>query len=401
VTADARPLRVLELRSTAGQGGGPERALLLAATAAAAMTRGEGEVAGGALIETLCFLRRRGQEELQFHRRALELGADSHVVEEDGAIDLRTLGRLRQLARERSIDIVHAHDYKADFYATLLARLEGAKAVATVHGWPVRTLRERAVYYPADRRLLRRFALVFAVSEDLREQLIAAGVEAGRIETLPNAVDVDLFRPDATRRAKVRGEWGVGENEKVIGSLGRLDPEKRPDLLIEAFATVAARLPGARLVIAGGQARGTSIESLAQRHGVAERVLVLGHRPDAEDVLRGFDVFVQASDSEGSPYSLLEAMASGTPVVATAVGDVPSIIRGSVDGLLVPKGDAAALAAAIEEIVRSPVVARSRAEAARARITAERSLAARNARVFDRCRRLLAPARLAGAPPLI
>ena len=397
MTAAARPLRVLELRSTAGQGGGPERAVLLAATAAAAARRGD----GAELIETLCFLRRRGQEELQFHRRALEIGADSHVIEEDGAIDLSTLGRLRQLAREREIDIVHAHDYKADFYATLLARLEGAKAVATVHGWPVRTLRERVVYYPADRRLLRRLALVFAVSAELRDQLVAAGVEPGRIETLPNAVDVELFRPDAARRAKVRGEWGVGENERIVGSLGRLDPEKRPDLLVEAFARVATRLPGARLVIAGGQARGTSIESLAERHGVSDRVLVLGHRSDAEDVLRGFDVFVQASDSEGSPYSLLEAMASGAPVVATAVGDVPTVVRSGVDGLLVPKGDVAALAAAIEETVRSHAAARARADAGRARVAAERSLTARNAQVLARYRRLLDPARLAGAPPLI
>ena len=393
--AAARTLRVLELRSTAGQGGGPERALLLAASARAA----DGD--GAALVETLCFLRRRGQDELQFHRRAIELGADSHVIEEDGAVDLRTLGRLRQLARERSIDIVHAHDYKADFYATLLARLEGAVPVATVHGWPVRTLRERVVYYPADRRLLRRFALVFAVSVELHDRLIAAGVEAGRIETLPNAVDVDLFRPDAERRTKVRTEWGVADDEVVIGSLGRLDPEKRPDLLIESFAAVAARVPRARLVIAGGQARGTSIRSLAERHGVLDRTLVLGHRPDAEDVLRGFDAFVQASDSEGSPYSLLEAMASGTPVVATAVGGVPSMVSAGEDGLLVPKGDASALAAAIEEILRSPAAARARASAARARIAAERSLVARNARVLERYRHLLGPARLAGVGALI
>jgi len=301
---------------------------------------------------------------------------------------------------------VHAHDYKADFYATLLARFERVTPVATVHGWPVRTRRERFLYYPADRRLLQAFPLVIAVSAETHDQLVAAGIVAERIETLPNAVDVDLFRPDPDRRARVRAEWEVGDNELVVGSLGRLDPEKRPDLLVEAFALVAARRLEARksrvrLVIAGRRARGIAIESLAERAGVLDRCVLLGHRPDAEDVLRGFDVFVQSSDSEGSPYSLLEAMASGTPVVATAVGDVPALVRPGTDGLLVRRGDAAALAAAIEETLDAPEAARARAEAARARVVAERSLRAREARMLERYRRLIEPARLAGSPPLI
>jgi glycosyltransferase involved in cell wall biosynthesis len=381
---------VLELRSTAGQGGGPERALLLAAAAARdAARRAAAERDGAAVIETLAFLRRRGEDELQFHRRALELGADSHVVEEGGAIDLRTLGRLRRLTRERSIDIVHAHDYKADFYGTLLARLEGTTPVATVHGWPVRTRRERFVYYPADRRLLRSFPLVFAVADDLRDRLLAAGAESSRVVTLPNAVDVEVFRPDAARRARVRAEWGVAEREPVIGTLGRLDSEKRPDLLVEAFAAVAERWPRARLVIAGGRSRGTPIESMVERLGLRDRCLLLGHRADAEDVLRGFDVFVQASDSEGSPYSLLEAMATATPVVATAVGDVPGLLQSEIEGLLVSPGDAVALAGAIEASLRSPDAAARRADAARARVIAERSLRVREERLAEGYRAVL------------
>jgi glycosyltransferase involved in cell wall biosynthesis len=274
--------------------------------------------------------------------------------------------------------------------------------VATVHGWPVRTRRERFVYYPADRRLLRSFPLVFAVADDLRDRLLAAGVEANRVVTLPNAVDVEVFRPDATRRARVRAEWGVAEREPVIGTLGRLDSEKRPDLLVEAFAAVAARRPEAKLVIAGGRSRGTPIESMVERLGLGDRCLLLGHRADAEDVLRGFDVFVQASDSEGSPYSLLEAMASGTPVVATAVGGVPAMVQAGVEGLLVSPGDAGALADAIDETLRSPDAAARRADAARVRVAAERSLRAREERLAERYRAVLdARPRLASPSPLI
>ena len=374
-----RAIRVLELRSTTAQGGGPERAILLAAAAAAAQD----------VEETLCFLRRRGQDPLWVHRRALELGTESHVVEERCALEPRTLGRLRRLVRERDVQLVHSHDYKADLYGFVLARLEPVIPVATAHGWPVRTRRERAVYYPADRRLLASFPLVFAVSAGIRDRLLAVGASAGEVETLPNAVDIDVFRPDPAARARIRREWGVRDGERVIGSLGRLDPEKRHDLLLEAFAVVAAARSEARLVVAGAGSRGARLEEEARQRGLQGRCLVLGHRPDAEDVHRGFDVFVQASDSEESPYSLLEAMATETPVIATAVGDTRDLVRDRVDGLLVSPGDAAALARALAETLSDLAAARRRAEAARARVCAERSLAARQTRVVERYRRLL------------
>ncbi len=206
---------------------------------------------------------------------------------------------------------------------------------------------------------------------------------------LPNAVDVEMFRPDPESRARVRSEWAVADDARVIGSLGRIDPEKRPDLLVQAFAAVAASHPAARLVVAGAGSRGGRLEEEARRLGVLDRCLLLGHRADAEDVLRGFDVFVQASDSEGSPYSLLEAMASGTPVVATAVGGTPTLVRDGLDGLLVGPGDAGALARAIEETLRSPDAAALRAESARTRVVGERALRAREERVAGHYRRLL------------
>ncbi len=137
-------------------------------------------------------------------------------------------------------------------------------------------------------------------------------------------------------------------------------------------------------------ARGArQLEDETNRRGVRDRCLALGHRADAEVVHRGFDVFVQASDSEGSPYSLLEAMATGTPVIATAVGGMPELVRDGVDGLLIEPGDARALASAIEETLGSPEAAARRAASARARVCAERSLRAREERMAEHYRRLL------------
>jgi glycosyltransferase involved in cell wall biosynthesis len=245
---------------------------------------------------------------------------------------------------------------------------------------------------------LRSFARVFAVSDDLRESLVAAGADASRVETLPNAVDVETFRPDAAARAKMRREWSVGNGERVIGSLGRLDPEKRLDLLIEAFAVLAKSRPELRLVIAGTGSLAAELEADGRRRGVADHCRFLGHRADAEDVLRGYDVFVQSSDTEGSPYSLLEAIASGVPVVATAVGGTPALVRDGVEGLLVPPGDASALARAMDEALSSPEAAERRANAAQARVAAERSLTAREEHLAARYRDILDGGRALRAP---
>lgn len=374
------PLRVLELRSTAGQGGGPETGILLTAVHARPQR----------VEETLCFLRRRGDVELWAHRRAGELGVASFLIEERGAFDLRTLPRLRRLVRERRIHIVHGHDYKADFYASLLGRTEAVIPVASAHGWPQRTHRERLVYYPAEKRLLARFPLVVADSEPLRQELLAHGARPEAVETLPNAVDTEVLRRDAQVRERMRREWRAAGRASVVGTVGRLDAEKRPDLLLAAFSELRGRGLDALLVVAGSGGLASDVEEDARRQGLSRHCRFLGHRLDAADVHQGFDVFVQASDTEGSPHALLEAMALEIPVVATRVGGVPDIVESGVHGLLVPPGDPGALARAIEETLADPEAARRRAREARSRVEAHHSFARRQRRIEDLYERLAA-----------
>jgi glycosyltransferase involved in cell wall biosynthesis len=155
------------------------------------------------------------------------------------------------------------------------------------------------------------------------------------------------------------------------------------------------------LVVAGGGPLAARLEHDARRLAIFDRCRFLGHRADAEDVHRGFDVFVQTSDTEESPYSLLEAIASGTPVVATAVGGTPAAVRDRVDGLLVAPGDARALARAIEETLASPAAAAGRAASARARVTAERSLRAREEHLAEHYRVVLDGRPRLAAPPTV
>jgi glycosyltransferase involved in cell wall biosynthesis/GT2 family glycosyltransferase len=364
------PIRVLELRSVFGTGGGPEKTILLGAARA--------DPARFAV--TVCYVRDARDPVFAIGERAAPLGVDYVEVVERGSFDPSIIGALRRLIRRRRIDILHAHDYKTNVLALLLARLEGLVPLTTAHGYTGNSRRERSLYYPLDKRILRSFPLVIAVSEDLRETAIAHGARPGRVRTVLNGIDHERFRRDRSREAAVRASLGVRPGEVVIGSVGRAARQKRFDLLLRAFAEVARRRPGLRLLIAGDGEERPSLERLADDLGVG-RAALLGHRADIAELHHAFDLFVQSSDYEGTPNAVLEAMAFETPLVATTAGGTAQLVEDGVHGLLLAPGDASALARRIEKALADPEGRRRRAEAARARVEGELSFDARMRKV--------------------
>lgn len=159
----------------------------------------------------------------------------------------------------------------------------------------------------------------------------------------------------------------------MIGSVGRLEPQKRFDLLIEAFGALRRTRPDLRLVIAGEGSQRAMLSAMVTRLGLESHCLLAGHRPDVVDVLHAFDLFVHSSEYEGTPNAVLEAMAVEAPVVATTSGGTEQLITHGVHGLLVPINQPGALAAAIEEALSRPDAMATRAQAARARIEGELS----------------------------
>jgi glycosyltransferase involved in cell wall biosynthesis len=377
---------VLELRSATGAGGGPEKTIL-----AGAATHDPERFA-----VTVCYLRNRSDADRSIAARARAAGVDFVTIDERHSLDPAPWHALTRLVRQRQIDIVHAHDHKSDLLALCLGRSSGVVPISTAHGWTGHSRRERYVYYPADRRLLTRFPHVVAVSSDIRARLLEAGADPSRVSTILNGVDHRAFRRNPARREATRRALGLGPADVVIGSFGRLEPQKRYDILIDVCAGLAraqarqggsgsqdpaqAGPPSLKLLIAGD---GSLARDLAAQAAAVmpQGCRLLGHRADVADVMSAFDLFVQSSDYEGTPNAVLEAMAVETPVVATTAGGTGELIADEVHGLLVPCGVPGALRNAIERTLADPDAARTRASAARQHVEQELSFERRMKRL--------------------
>lgn len=265
----------------------------------------------------------------------------------------RALPVLRRMIAQDSydFDLIDAHFYYPDGVAALLlGRWLGKPVVITARGSDLNFYPGR---YPLIRRLIgwaaRRAAASIAVSAALGKVLLELGAIPERVHVLPNGVDLEVFHPPANRDA-LRRIWGL--EGPVLVSVGNLVGLKGHDLVIEALAS----LPGHLLLIAGDGPDRRALETLAGRLGVADRVRFLGrmaHEGLAE--LYGIaDVLILASSREGWPNVLLEAMACGTPVIASNVGGVPEIVTVQPAGLLLPERSATAITVAVRALLTSP-----------------------------------------------
>jgi glycosyltransferase involved in cell wall biosynthesis len=366
-----RRIRVLELRSVLGTGGGPEKTILLGAARA---NRDEFDV-------VVCYIRDRRDGIFHLDTRARALGVDYVEVCELHSFDARIWRQLTRLVRDRQIDIVHAHEHKTDLLALLLAYRTGVVPLSTAHGWTGQSARERRLYYPADRWLLARFPRVIAVSTEIRNTLVEAGANPDKVTVILNSIDPDAFRRSAGRRDLVRTELGFGSEDLVIGAVGRLERQKRFDLLLESFARLAAVRPFLRLVIAGDGSLRADLERQVVQLGLQHCCRLIGHCQDIADLHNGFDLYVQSSEYEGTPNAVLEAMAMETPLVATDVGGTRELAEPDLHGIIVPRAESALLTAAIERALSDPEGCRRRASAARHRIETELSFETRTRRL--------------------
>jgi glycosyltransferase involved in cell wall biosynthesis len=242
--------------------------------------------------------------------------------------------------------VIHGHSSKGGACARLAAMGTRTPVFYTMHGLTTmdRSLSwmKRAVYHLIEFGLSLRTRGIVAVSPEERRQAVRAGLGRSRVRLAPNGVGPF----DGVPRDEARRAIGCDEDAVVFGFVGRLVPQKAPDVLLEAFARVVAVAPHARLAIVGDGPVVTLLRELSRRLGVAEKVFLLGER-DARGVLAGFDVFAMASRKEGLPYVVLEALAAGLPVVATEGCGVEILVDPGVNGAVVPNDDVAGLADAM------------------------------------------------------
>lgn len=280
-------------------------------------------------------------------------GVEVEVLDRQPGVDVRVSLRLAAALRRRGIRVVHAHQYTPFFYSALAKmRLLGALGVIlTEHGrhFPdVVGARRRTVNRVCLSRLADRVNAVCAFSADALAR--HDGFPRERIEVIPNGVDFRSEEYAGTRRV-ARVLAGLPPFGRVIVSIGRFHPVKDHETLIRGFAHVRDRLPDVGLLLAGdGPLRG-QIEALVDRLRLSDRVRFLGVRRDVPVLLRAADAFCLTSLSEAASLTVLEAMAAGTPMVLTNVGGNPELARHDREAFLVPRGDAAAVGAALVELL--------------------------------------------------
>jgi glycosyltransferase involved in cell wall biosynthesis len=312
--------------------------------------------------------------------------------------------RLRRMIREGGYDVVHAHLYRSQIYGRTAAWLAGTPVVVSTEHSIGETHLER-------RRMTRGVRLLYlaterlshgtvAVSETVKDRLVAWGVHPGRITVIPNGVDLERVAFDPAARASARAEFGVGQHDYVIGVMGRFDPQKQFDLVIEA----AAPLLGGRvklLAVGKGDERG-HLEEVAHACGVTDQVIFTGERHDVAAMLSAFDVFVASSAQEAFGLSVLEALANGAPVLYTTC---PALRGLDVDqARQVP-----ATVSGLREALATEVEAGPRERQSAPAVEREYSIKAVTARIddfYDRlsttaARRRFSPARSAARPARI
>jgi glycosyltransferase involved in cell wall biosynthesis len=363
------PIRVLELRSVYGTGGGPDKTLLASAV------RPDDRV-----LLTLCYLRNAHDPLFSIADRARTLGVDVVEIHERRSVDPAIWTSLRRLMRERHFDIVHGHEYKTDLLAYLLSRSTGTIPFATAHGWTGHSWRERRLYYPADKRLLAWFPRVAAVSTEIKHELIAHGARPERIDVVLNGIDPEQFRRRSALEPEARARWQLGPGEIAVGSVGRLEPQKRFDLLIQAFHELADQFPAARLLIAGEGSLREALQTQIRSIGRSDRIVLTG-QVDVIPFHHALDLFVQSSEYEGTPNVVLEAMALETAIVATDVGGTSELARQDLEALIVPAGSVPRLREAMLTVLSQPKLARDRALAARRRVETDLSFDHRMRRI--------------------
>lgn len=254
----------------------------------------------------------------------------------------RYLSEVRALAsrfRELRPDIVHTHVYHADLVGALAARVVGIPSVATVHGWVGGDWRN-SLYEQVDLLALRLAHCVLCVSEPAAVRVRAAGIRQDRVRVVPNGWSGTRFEP----REVAREHLGLAPDDVVVGWIGRLSEEKGPDLLLDAMLPWVGT--GRRLVVVGDGAMRDALHSRIVAAGVEQHVTLAGAHPDAGRLMPAFDAVVLSSRTEGVPMVMLDAMAARVPIVAFAVGGIPSVLDPSA-AWLVPAGDTVALRAAV------------------------------------------------------
>lgn len=363
---------VLHVRVVTGHGGGPEKTILNSPRFLKRL----------GYQSKLAYLHPPGDAGIDaITARGRALDAEVLSVPDRGPFDLSVIRRLVGICREHRVAVWHAHDYKSNLLGLLIRPFHRMQLVTTLHGWTNMSGR-MPLYAKFDKWSLKFYRAAICVSHDLLDECRRWRVPRDRCHVVYNAIDTEDYRRQHTV-AQAKAALGIPADGLLIGAVGRLSPEKGFDLLIRAVCQLRqGGLPLSLWIAGDGAARG-DLEKLIAELGCQEHVKLMGHVADPKPLYEAMDLYVLSSIREGLPNVILEAMAMQTPVVATRVAGVPSLVEEGSSGLIVEPGSAEALSGGIRRLAEEPALRDSLAAGARRRVEERFSFARRMEKIVS------------------
>lgn len=299
----------------------------------------------------------------ELRRRASE-GPDLIPLAPHNELDLAAAWRLTRVIKDVQPAVVHAHDPHGVAMAAL------ALSYQTVEPRPQLVASRRVDFHlktnAFSRWKYRQVRAFICASEAIRQMLLGQGIAPEQAVTVHEGIDLEHV--DAAPPVNVHELFWMPHGAPLVGNIGALVPHKGQRHLIDAAALVVREVPDARFLILGEGELKPALEKQIADLALQKHVLLAGFRPDVLSILKGFDLFVMPSVTEGLGTSLLDAMACARPIIASRVGGIPEVVRHGETGLLVPPKDARDLAGAIIRLLLDPALAQKFAAAGLARV---------------------------------
>lgn len=286
------------------------------------------------------------------------------IIKCNGKFDLSSIFVLRNYLKENKIDIIHSHKYKTNFYSLFASLFLNQKLISTCHNWLGNGINMR-LYASLDRILLKRFDKIVPVSEEVKNILIK-NISHKKILKIPNGIDKLKYNP-TLNKSKAKSLLGLPDR-KTIGFVGRISINKGISYLLQAADILIKEGYDITIYIVGDGEYRKTLEGQAAELGITDQVIFAGNRSDTPMIYAALDIFVLPSLIEAFPMVILEAMASGIPVIATKVGDIPSMLDEKT-GIIVTPINVDALYAAIKQLLDNESYADSLSSTATKRFT--------------------------------
>jgi len=316
-----------------------------------------------------------------------QAGFEVTVIEESKYNFLQILGMIKRTLQDKKIDILHTHRFKENILGARLKKSGLVRyLVQTVHGIPepaigIKKLKTKVYSYLNLYHTKKYFDKIVTVSFDIQKKL-GAKIGSNKLVTVHNVVNPENVIPQKASSI-IREEFEVGENQPLIGTVGRMVPVKGYNLFLNMAKIILKSNPEAKFILAGDGPLKPELEKKAHELGIDKNVLFPGFRDDVADIINSLDVFVITSYHEGIPMALLEAMTLKKAIVATAVGGINEIIEKNISGVLTDSGDARALAEACLKVLNDADFKARLEAAAELRVKTEFSLSSQKNQVLN------------------